>query len=90
MDPQDLANQAEGIVGFSIDDISKVQPFKDVYSTAWFVTFMIFIGAIGVMIAFAFLYSFLDCLCCCCGARHKKRRVNDSDVEIEMDNRKRN
>lgn len=59
-----LADQAANIVGFSIDDIAKIEPFKDGYSTAWFVIFMTFIGAVAFLIAFALLYSFLDCLCC--------------------------
>lgn len=62
--PIDQAQQViEGVVGISIEDISKIEPFKDNFSTAWFVIFMSFIGTVAFLAVFAFLYSFLECCC---------------------------
>ncbi|XP_077975670.1 small integral membrane protein 18-like isoform X2 [Styela clava] len=82
-----IQQQVEDVVGFSIDDIAKIEPFKDNYSIAWFVIFMAFIGTVAFLMAWAFLYSFLECLCCCCG-RRKKNRIKNGEEEIELDRKR--
>jgi len=56
----------QSIVGFTLDDVLKIEPFKDAYSTGWFVIFMTFIGAVLVLMGIALLYSLCDCVCSCC------------------------
>jgi len=56
----------QSIVGFTLDDVLKIEPFKDAYSTGWFVIFMTFIGAVLVLMGIALLYSLCDYVCSCC------------------------
>uniref|UniRef100_H2XP31 Uncharacterized protein n=1 Tax=Ciona intestinalis TaxID=7719 RepID=H2XP31_CIOIN len=87
----DIINNAlTNVVGFTLDDIAKIEPFKDTYSTVWFGIFIAFIGMFGVLFAIAFLYSFCDCVCSCCRRSepkpHKRRnnKVKNGSDNIGM------
>uniref|UniRef100_H2Z155 Uncharacterized protein n=1 Tax=Ciona savignyi TaxID=51511 RepID=H2Z155_CIOSA len=85
-----INNALSSVVGFSLDDIAKIQPFKDSYSIAWFVIFMSFIGMFAVLFGIAFLYSVCDCVCSCCrrsnsspkGRSNKVKNGNDMELHL--------
>lgn len=56
---------AENVVGFDLDDLLSVDPFKDTYSIVTFVIFAQFIITIIALIAIAFLFSVCQCCCPC-------------------------
>jgi len=85
----------QSIVGFTLDDVLKIEPFKDAYSTGWFVIFMTFIGAVLVLMGIALLYSLCDCVCSCCrrsttSGRHSatknKNRVHNKGENAVYEN----
>lgn len=51
------------VVGFSLDDITSIDPFKDAYSIALFLPFATFWAGVLLLTVTAFLYS--ACECCC-------------------------
>lgn len=57
----------ESIVGFNLDDLTSINPFKDVYSTVAFAVMATFVATVLVLMAIAFLYSCCECCCSCCG-----------------------
>ena len=83
----DFNSVLSNTVGFNLDDISKIEPFKDTYSTAWFVIFMSFIGAFLLLVGIALLYSLCDCFCPCCCGGSKPNRVRNGNKDVEMKNR---
>ena len=89
----DFNSLSSQIIGFTVDDILKIEPFKDAYSTAWFVIFMSFIAAFGLLVGIAFLYSFCDCLCSCCGCcgssgSKSSNKVKNGNEDMEMEHRR--
>jgi len=72
----------DSVIGFTMDDITSMEPFKNSYSTAWFAVFVVFMLTIISLFAFAFLFSFCECAqdCCCNCSRNRKveeGRTND-------------
>ncbi|XP_077976164.1 uncharacterized protein LOC144432029 [Styela clava] len=79
-----INNELEKVVGFRLDDIGKIDPFKDTYSIVWFCIFVGFIGTVVILIGIACLYSICDCLCACCCK--KRRRVGERNIDQGHDN----
>ena len=78
------------VVGFTLDDITTVQPFRTVFSTAWFAVFVVFIATILIMMAIALIYSFCECFvgcckccCSCCCPKNKVSSTKSADLELE-------
>ncbi|CAK8684205.1 unnamed protein product [Clavelina lepadiformis] len=86
-----INSQLNNVVGFDLNDLLSIEPFKDNYSTAWFVIFMTFIAAFLLMIGIAFLYSVCDCLCSCCccrrsdGGNGRKNKVQSGQDNYSME-----
>lgn len=54
---------AEDVVGFNLNDVLSVDPFKDTYSIVTFAIFASFVVTIMALIAIAFLFSVCECCC---------------------------
>ena len=68
------------VIGVSLDDIYKIEPFKTTYHSVFFVIILLFVGSFLFMTAMAFLYTICDCCCSCFGTR----KTNKVSSEVEM------
>lgn len=62
----------ESVVGFNLDDLLSVQPFKDTYNLVAFVVMATFVVTVLLLTGIAFLYSCCECCCSCCGGGSEK------------------
>ena len=65
------------ITGINVDELTKVDPFRDNVSTAGFIIWLAFFGMIVSLVVFTFAYSTCKCClgcftCLCCGKKKGK------------------
>jgi len=79
-----LSDTVDSVIGISLDDLTRIEPFKTTFHSVFFVIFLLFVGSFLFMIFTAFLYTLCDCCCSCCDQRGRKNKVAAAKSENDM------